>query len=32
MSRKKKIGNFFTYIVLVIISIVWLFPFVGLVL
>ena len=32
MSRKKKIGNFFTYIVLILISIVWLFPFVGLVL
>lgn len=27
MSRSKKIGNFITYLVLIIISIVWLFPF-----
>jgi len=32
MSKKRKIGNFFTYVVLIIISVIWLFPFVGLVL
>ena len=32
MIRKQKIGNFFTYVVLIIISFVWLFPFVGIVL
>ena len=32
MSRKKKISNMITYIVLILISIIWLFPFVGLVL
>ena len=32
MSRKKKISNAITYVVLILISIIWLFPFVGLVL
>ena len=32
MTKKQKIGNFLTYIVLILISIIWLFPFVGLVL
>ena len=32
MSRKKKISNTVTYVVLILISIIWLFPFVGLVL
>ena len=32
MSRKKKISNAITYAVLILISIIWLFPFVGLVL
>ena len=32
MSRKKKISNTITYVVLILISIIWLFPFVGLVL
>ncbi len=32
MKTKKKIGNFFTYLVLIVISIIWLFPFVGLIL
>ena len=32
MSRKRRIGNTFAYIGLILISIVWLFPFVGLVL
>ena len=32
MSRKKKISNAITYVILILISIIWLFPFVGLVL
>ena len=32
MSRKKKISNTITYVVLILISSIWLFPFVGLVL
>ena len=32
MKRKQRIGNTISYIVLVIISIVWLFPFIGLIL
>ncbi|MBQ8279614.1 MAG: ABC transporter permease subunit [Roseburia sp.] len=32
MKTKRKIGNFFTYLLLIIISIIWLFPFVGLIL
>lgn len=32
MKTKKKIGNFFAYLLLIVISIIWLFPFVGLVL
>ena len=32
ISRKQRIGNFFAYVVLVIISFIWLFPFVGLIL
>ncbi len=32
MARKKKIGNTIAYIVLIVISVIWLFPFVGLVL
>lgn len=32
MKTKKKIGNFFTYLVLIVISIIWLFPFAGLIL
>ncbi len=31
MSRNRKIGNFFCYILLILISIIWLFPFFGLV-
>lgn len=31
-SRNRKIGNAITYVILIIISIIWLFPFVGLVL
>ena len=31
MSRNRKIGNFFSYLVLILISIIWLFPFFGLV-
>ncbi len=31
MSRKRTIGNVFTYILLVLISLIWLFPFFGLV-
>ena len=31
-SRNRKIGNAITYAVLIVISIIWLFPFVGLVL
>ena len=30
MKKRQKIGNFFTYVVLIIISIIWLFPFFGL--
>ena len=32
MKTKRKIGNFFTYLLLIVISIIWLFPFVGLIL
>lgn len=32
MKTKKKIGNFFAYLLLIVISIIWLFPFVGLIL
>ena len=32
MSRKKKVGTVFAYIGLVLISIIWLFPFIGLIL
>ena len=32
MSAKRKIGNFFSYLVLIVISIIWLSPFVGLIL
>ena len=32
MKTKRKIGNFFAYLLLIVISIIWLFPFVGLVL
>lgn len=32
MKTKQKISNFFTYVLLIVISIIWLFPFVGLVL
>ena len=32
MARKKRVGNTIAYIVLILISIIWLFPFVGLVL
>ena len=32
MARKKRIGNTIAYIVLILISVIWLFPFVGLVL
>ena len=31
MSRKRAIGNFFAYILLILISIIWLFPFFGLI-
>ncbi len=31
MSRKRKIGNFFSYLLLIIISIIWLFPFYGII-
>lgn len=31
MTRNRKIGNFFSYLVLILISIIWLFPFFGLV-
>ncbi len=32
MKRKEKIGNFFAYVLLILISVIWLFPFVGLLL
>lgn len=32
MKTKRKIGNFFAYLLLIVISIIWLFPFVGLIL
>ena len=32
MKTKRRIGNFFAYLLLIVISIIWLFPFVGLVL
>ena len=32
MARKRKIGNAVTYLILIVMSIIWLFPFVGLVL
>ena len=32
MARKKKIGNTIAYVVLIVISVIWLFPFVALVL
>ncbi|MBO5504111.1 MAG: ABC transporter permease subunit [Lachnospiraceae bacterium] len=31
MSRKRAIGNFFAYLLLILISIIWLFPFFGLI-
>jgi len=32
MKRKRAVGNFFSYLLLIIIVVIWLFPFVGLVL
>ena len=32
MARKRKIGNTIVYIVLIVMSVIWLFPFFGLVL
>ena len=32
MKQKRRVGNFFAYLLLILISIIWLFPFVGIVL